>query len=493
MKERELLISQVNKQKNENSASEHKAEIAAKTRENKAELTKKSNELEDLQNKIHKYEAEMEKKTKESEDQLAEKTKEIKELQEKIHKYEDEIEKKTKEFENELNKKSNEIKELKDIMHELIENHDKEIQNIRNEFQNHQPVNTSNDKSIKKANNKIDSEKVSENPEKVNESLEKVDDSVNKANEENFFFGIDDEAHFETIKKLGEGMTSVVYKIIDNRTKVPLCKKVLKVEGATFKDLQNAVKEFHLLHCLRHPCICYAIAINTSEIYTEETETSDEVTTVALLLEFVDFNLKECLANNILNNTLKTRIVVEISHAMRYLHANGLIYRDLKIDNIMLNSVFQVKMIDFGLARINECLFGEEMMNTISLTKGVGNAHFMSPEMMKEEDYDNKTDVFSFGIVLYVIFFGNLPKQTMKEKAMGKAINIPEESSSISKCCIELMKICIADDPKERPSFEEILEFLRKCKFMLSPDVDPSIVEQRDKELEYFKFKNNNE
>lgn len=117
----------------------------------------------------------------------------------------------------------------------------------------------------------------------------------------------------------------------------------------------------------------------------------------------------------------------------------------------------------------------------------------MSPEMMKEEDYDNKTDVFSFGIVLYVIFFGNLPKQTMKEKAMGKAINIPEESSSISKCCIELMKICIADDPKERPSFEEILEFLRKCKFMLSPDVDPSIVEQRDKELEYFKFKNNNE
>lgn len=327
-------------------------------------------------------------------------------------------------------------------------------------------------------------QKIVESIEKVDESSEKVDNIANEDNKENYFFGIDDEAHFETVQKLGEGMTSIAFKIIDKRTKVPMCKKILKVEGATFKDLQNALKEFDILHNLHHPCICYAIAINTAETYYEADE---EMTTVALLLEFIDFTLKDCLSNNLLNNTLKTRIVVEICHAMLYLHSKGLIYRDLKIDNVMLNSVFQVKLIDFGLARINECLFGEETMNSISMTKGVGNMHFMSPEMMKEEEYDNKTDVFSFGIVVFYIFVGRLPKQSMKEKAMGKQIKLPEESPSISKCCIDLISKCVSFDPKERPSFDEILGYLRENKFMLSSNVDPSIIEIRDNELESIK------
>ena len=324
------------------------------------------------------------------------------------------------------------------------------------------------------------SEKVDTEPsEKVEE---KPSEKVN-SEEENYFFGPEEEANFEVVAKIGEGMTSVVYKLVDKRTMVPLCKKVLKVESASFKDLQNAMKEFEVLHRLHHPCICSAIAINTSEVLSEE----EEVTTVALFIEFIDFTLKDCLSKNMLNSTLKTRIIVELSHALRYLHSKNMIYRDLKVSNIMLNSVYQVKLIDFGLVRINECLFGEEMMNTISMTKGIGDSLFMSPEMMREEEYDNKTDVFSFGIVLYFIFLGKMPGQTMKEKAMGKQIKLPEVSPSVNKCCIDLMSKCLDSDPKERPSFNEILTILRDNKFMLADDVDPSIVAQRDQELESFK------
>lgn len=216
----------------------------------------------------------------------------------------------------------------------------------------------------------------------------------------------------------------------------------------------------------------------------KKTETTNEITTVAILLEFIDFKLTDCLSNNMIANTLKARIVIEICHGMRYLHSKGLIYRDLKIDNVMLNSVFQVKMIDFGLAKINEYLLGDDATKSLSLTGRVGNELFMSPEMMREEEYDNKTDVYSFGIVLYFIFVGELPNQTLREKIMLEKIILPEESPSISKCCIDLISKCISPSPKERPSFNEILDYLRKNNYILSSDVDPLIVKQRDDELE---------
>ena len=254
------------------------------------------------------------------------------------------------------------------------------------------------DKDDTKPSEKVDTEPSGKVEEKPSEKVDTEPSEKVNSEEENYFFGPEEEANFEVVAKIGEGMTSVVYKLVDKRTMVPLCKKVLKVEGASFKDLQNAMKEFEVLHRLHHPCICSAIAINTSEVLSEE----EEVTTVALFIEFIDFTLKDCLSKNMLNSTLKTRIIVELSHALRYLHSKNMIYRDLKVSNIMLNSVYQVKLIDFGLVRINECLFGEEMMNTISMTKGIGDSLFMSPEMMREEEYDNKTDVFSFGIVLYL-------------------------------------------------------------------------------------------
>lgn len=105
---------------------------------------------------------------------------------------------------------------------------------------------------------------------------------------------------------------------------------------------------------------------------------------------------------------------------MRYIHSKGMIYRDLNTEIVMFNAVFQVKLIDFGLAKINEHLLCDEAITSYSLTKGVGLDDFMSPEMMMQEDYDNKTDVYSFGIVMCYIFVGRIPKQNITEKAKGK-------------------------------------------------------------------------
>lgn len=108
----------------------------------------------------------------------------------------------------------------------------------------------------------------------------------------------------------------------------------------------------------------------------------------------------------------------------------------------------------------------------------------MSPEMVNEEVYNNKTDVYSFGIMLYRIFLDSLPKQNMKEKANRVKIIVPKPKKPISEFCSELISKCIEPDSKLRPSFKDILQLMRNKSFMLAYDVDPSLISKRDEELE---------
>ena len=281
--------------------------------------------------------------------------------------------------------------------------------------------------------------------------------------------------------------TSVTYKVVDKRANQPLCKKVLKYNKgqATIKDAQNALKEFQVLYGIDYPCICKSVAVNMSEtIEVIVKGEKQKVTTVSLFLEYLEYSLDEVLKSKI-NNTLKVKIVLEIVHAMKYLHKRGMIHRDLKIENIMLNSVLETKLVDFGLVRINECVLNGYSFVDDSLTKGIGTFGYMSPEMLNEEDYDNKTDVYSFGVVLYYMFFGSIPKQSLKDKTTGKQIKVPSSpSSSVSQFCIDLITKCLSPDPANRPSFESILDEMRKNSFGLASNIDPGILSRRDKELE---------
>ena len=316
--------------------------------------------------------------------------------------------------------------------------------------------------------------------------------SLHKAtkNTENCFIDAEEEQFHEYIEKVGEGATSITYKIIDTRTDTFMCKKVLKVDPKnppTMKDVKNIMKEFEILVRINHPCICKALFINTQEVVKDANIKDSNNTTIAIFLEFLEIDLKKELKNG-LNNTLKTKIVVEISHALNYLHKNKMIHRDLKIENIMLNSVYQAKLVDFGLVRIHECL-PEYSFTEDSMTKGVGTLAYMSPEMLNEEEYDYKTDVYSFGVLLYVLFTGKVPKQSMKDKMKGKTIAMPESSSSISEFCINLIKKCMSIDPDDRPSFDEIIKELRKNEYALASSIDKLVIHVRDMELSLFEAK----
>ena len=309
---------------------------------------------------------------------------------------------------------------------------------------------------------------------------------------DNCFIDEEIEKSHEVISKIGEGATSVAYKVIDTKNNQIMCKKILKFvenDQKKFKVLQNSIKEFEILYNLNHPCICRAIGINTSEVITDsnistKNRKKSEMTTIALFLEFEDYSIQDYLKK--MNNTLKTKIVVEIVHAMNFIHKNGLIHRDLKIDNIRLNCIFEAKIIDFGLVRIHEILSDKYSFVDESMTKGVGTISYMSPEMLNKEKYDYKTDVYSFGVVLYFIFIGDLPDQSLKDKMVGNKITMPQPSDSISKSCIEIISKCLSYSPSDRPSFDDILRMIRENSYSLASFVDSNIVSRRDKELDFY-------
>ena len=215
------------------------------------------------------------------------------------------------------------------------------------------------------------------------------------------------------------------------------------------------------------------------EVEKEKVSITKEITTVALFLEYHPFNLKQTVNESFMTNTLKAKIVVEIAFGMSHIHKHGMIHRDLKLENVMVNYIFEAQLIDFGLAYVDEM----KTTTFTSKTKGIGTLAYMSPEMANEEDYDNKTDVYSFGVLLFVLFTRRFPKQSMKDKLSNVEIQFPPASSSISKFCINLIKKCMSFNPKKRPTFDQILEDMFNNEFKLADEIDSKLIMRRYRTL----------
>ncbi|KAK8839146.1 hypothetical protein M9Y10_027938 [Tritrichomonas musculus] len=314
-------------------------------------------------------------------------------------------------------------------------------------------------------------------------------EELNGSTKDNYFIGEDESAYYKVVKKISEGATAIAFKVIDTRNDQVLCKKTLKVqnESNAFRNAQNAYKEFEAMCFVRHPGICQAIGMNIAEPIegAEPNEEGETPTTISIYLEFLSRSLKECVDKKLLDNTLKARIVIDIVHALNFIHKHNMMHRDIKIENIMLNSAFEAKIVDFGLVRIDECFNGQDFVSN-SLTKGIGTLAYMSPEMAGEEEYTNKTDVYSFGIVLHYIFVGRLPSYTMKDKMLGKKVPLPTASPQVSQLCVDLMSKCTDNNPEKRPSFQEILEHIRNSSYGLADEIDKGLVKRRDKELSFY-------
>ncbi|HMK38230.1 MAG TPA: protein kinase, partial [Bacteroidota bacterium] len=218
-------------------------------------------------------------------------------------------------------------------------------------------------------------------------------------------------SHYTILEKLGEGGMGVVYKAHDTRLDRFVALKFLPSHLVISADV---IARFHqeakAISALNHP--------NIATIYDFDEAEGQQ----CIVLEFIPGGtLKEKLRHLAQeNNRLPIEEVVtcgiQIAEALELAHAHGIIHRDVKTDNVMVTAGGSVKVTDFGLARLR----GAPSITRSGST--VGTTAYMSPEQLRGEEADPRSDIFSLGVLLYELATNQLPFHGEHEPALMYSI-----------------------------------------------------------------------
>jgi tRNA A-37 threonylcarbamoyl transferase component Bud32/Tol biopolymer transport system component len=262
---------------------------------------------------------------------------------------------------------------------------------------------------------------------------------------------------FRILGTLGQGGMGVVYRALDSRSGETVALKVLKPAAVTDAERrQRFQQEARLVSSLQHPHIVAVREVGEGELDGQQTD--------FLAMELLEGEtLDRLIARGPLPLKQALRIAREVASALETAHAKGMTHRDLKPANIMV-SPQGAKILDFGLAKVNEPLqsvdpYADTGSVQLALTTEgtiMGSVAYMSPEQAEGKPVDARTDIFSFGSVLYEMltgqpaFAGETKMSTLSAVLSKEPRPVPSLRDTVPAKLAQVVERCLAKEPGAR-------------------------------------------
>ena len=266
---------------------------------------------------------------------------------------------------------------------------------------------------------------------------------------------------YNIIEELGRGGMGVVYKAEDTKLKRTVALKFLPPELTHISEVKDRfMREAQAAAALDHPNICTVYEFDEAE---EEAFISMAYVEGQSLKKKIDSGPLE------LDEALK--IAMQVAEGLQEAHKKGVVHRDIKSANIMVTERGQAKIMDFGLARVA----GSTLLTKDGST--MGTVAYMSPEQAQGKEMDHRTDIWSFGVVLYEMLTGHLPFKGEHEQSViysilkEKAEPITKLKSEIPVSIEQVVDKALEKNPEKRyQQAEELLDDLKSISAGIVPE-----------------------